>query len=66
MWWDSQGVPPNNPGGTGCWRMSFGGRRYRFGHWPDGDAQNLKDADPTAAPCNGYNSTENINNNTPG
>ena len=66
MWWDAQGLPPNNSGGSGCWRMSQGGKRYRFGFWPAGDVLSLKDANPSAAPCNGYNSTENINNTPPG
>jgi hypothetical protein len=66
MWFDAQGVPPNNPGATGCWRMANAGRRYRFGFWPDGDVLNLKSADPNVAPCNGYDTVENINNTPPG
>lgn len=67
LWWDSQGVPPNNPGsGPGCWRLSNGGKRYRFGKWPEGDVLNLKNPDPNASPCNGYNAVENINTNPPG
>lgn len=42
MWWDSQGQSST---GSGCWRMSENGARYRAGAWPPGniDAQRRPD-----------------------
>ena len=45
--------------------MANGGKRYRFGLWPDGDVLSLKSADPNVAPCNGYDAVEHINNTPP-
>ena len=42
IWWDSRA---SSSTGSGCWRMSENGRRFRLGAWPEGniDAQRRPD-----------------------
>lgn len=51
MWWDPT-TQSSSTTAAGCWRLPEDGRRYRTGHWPEGDVPSQRDA--ASDPCNIY------------